>query len=79
MGVKIRLTRKGQKGKPFYRIVAADERAPRDGRFIEVIGTYQPTVDPAVVNIKEDRVEYWKSQGAQFSPTVSSIIKKKQA
>jgi small subunit ribosomal protein S16 len=78
MGVKIRLTRKGQKGRPFYRIVAADERSPRDGRYIEVVGTYQPTTDPEQVTLKTDRLEYWQSQGAKLSDTVANIVKKHQ-
>lgn len=78
MAVKIRLTRKGKKGKPFYRIVATDERSPRDGRYLEVLGTYAPTVDPAQVTLKTERVDYWKSNGAQVSQTVSEILKRQQ-
>ena len=79
MAVKLRLTRKGTKKKPFYRIVAADIEAPRDGKFLEAIGTYDPMQDPAVVTLKQDRVQYWLEQGAQPSTTVKSILKKQSA
>jgi len=70
------LTRKGAKKSPFYRVVVADSEAPRDGRYIEVLGTYDPRKDPAEVKIKEDRLEYWLGTGAQPSDTVRSLIKK---
>ena len=76
MAVKIRLTRKGTKKKPFYRIVAADIEFPRDGRFLELLGTYNPMVDPAVVTLKEDRIKYWLEEGAKPSTTVKSILKR---
>ena len=76
MAVKIRLSRKGAKKKPFYRIVAADIEAPRDGKCLENLGTYNPMVDPAVVTLKEERIKYWLAEGAQTSPTVKSILKK---
>jgi len=76
MPVRIRLTRKGAKKSPFYRVVVADSEAPRDGRFIEVIGTYDPRQDPAEVKIKQDRLELWLGRGAQPSDTVKSLIKK---
>jgi small subunit ribosomal protein S16 len=76
MAVKIRLTRKGTKKKPFYRIVAADVESPRDGRFIETLGTYDPMVDPAKVTLKEERVNYWLNEGAEPSTTVRSLLKK---
>jgi small subunit ribosomal protein S16 len=76
MPVRIRLTRKGAKKSPFYRVVVADSEAPRDGRFIEVLGTYDPRKDPAEVKIKEDRLEYWLGTGALPSDTVRSLIKK---
>jgi len=76
MAVKIRLTRKGTKKKPFYRIVAADVECPRDGRFLELLGTYDPMQDPAVVTLKEDRVKYWLGEGAEPTTTVKSILKK---
>ena len=79
MAVKLRLTRKGTKKKPFYRIVAADIEAPRDGKFLEAIGTYDPMQDPAVITLKQDRVQYWLEQGAQPSTTVKSILKKQSA
>ncbi len=77
MAVKIRLTRKGTKKKPFYRIVAADIECPRDGRFLELLGTYDPMVEPAVVTLKEDRINYWLGEGAKPTPTVQSLLKKK--
>jgi small subunit ribosomal protein S16 len=76
MSVKIRLTRKGTKKKPFYRIVAADIECPRDGKFLELLGTYNPMVEPAVVTLKEDRIKYWIGEGAIPSTTVQSIFKK---
>ena len=76
MSVKIRLTRKGTKKKPFYRIVAADIECPRDGRFLELLGTYDPMVEPAAITLKEDRVQYWLGEGAKPSTTVQSILKK---
>ncbi len=77
MATKIRLTRMGAKKKPFYRIVVADSQSPRDGRFIEIIGNYDPLQDPAVINIKEDRVVEWLSKGAKPSRTVSNLLQKK--
>ncbi|MGX6961306.1 MULTISPECIES: 30S ribosomal protein S16 [Vagococcus] len=76
MAVKIRLKRMGSKRNPFYRIVVADSRSPRDGRFIEVVGTYAPTKNPAEVTIKEDLVLDWLSKGAQPSDTVRNILSK---
>ncbi|OQY01550.1 MAG: 30S ribosomal protein S16 [Desulfobacteraceae bacterium 4572_130] len=76
MSVRIRLTRRGTKKKPFYRIVAADIRAPRDGKFLETLGTYDPMLDPAAVVLKEDRIKYWITKGAIPSTTVNSILKK---
>ncbi len=72
--VRIRLTRRGAKKKPFYRVVAADSRAPRDGRFIEQLGYYDPMKDPHVVKLDLDRVDYWISKGAQPSDTVRHLI-----
>ncbi len=77
MSVRIRLTRKGTKKKPFYRIVAADIESPRDGRFLELLGTYDPMVEPAAITLKEDRINYWLQEGAQPSTTVASILKQK--
>ncbi|WP_462268930.1 30S ribosomal protein S16 [Desulfobacter sp.] len=79
MAVKLRLTRKGTKKKPFYRIVAADIEAPRDGKFLEAVGTYDPMQDPAVITVKQDRVQYWLEKGAKPSTTVKSILKKQSA
>ncbi len=79
MSVKIRLTRKGTKKKPFYRIVAADIEAPRDGKFLEALGTYDPMQDPAVITLKQDRVDYWLGEGAKPTTTVQSILKKQSA
>ena len=76
MAVKIRLTRQGTKKKPFYRIVAADIENPRDGRFLELLGTYDPMVEPAAITLKEDRIKYWLSEGAKPSTTVQSILKR---
>ncbi len=76
MCVKLRLTRKGTKRKPFYRIVAADIESPRDGKFLEALGTYDPMQDPAVIILKEDRINYWLGEGAIPSTTVKSILKK---
>ena len=76
MAVRIRLTRQGTKKRPFYRIVAADVQSPRDGRFLELLGTYNPMTDPAAVTLKEDRVKYWLGEGAKPSTTVQSILKR---
>lgn len=76
MAVKIRLTRQGGKKKPFYRIVVADSEAPRDGSFLEVVGTYNPMAAPAKVELKNDRVNFWLGQGATPSDTVKQILKK---
>ena len=72
--VKLRLKRMGAKKAPFYRIVAADARAPRDGRDIEVIGTYNPTKNPAIVNVDAEKALKWLNNGAQPSDTVRSIL-----
>jgi small subunit ribosomal protein S16 len=76
MPVKIRLARHGAKKRPFYRIVVADSEAPRDGRFLETVGTYNPLYDPAEVNIKSDRIQYWIDKGAIPTDTVKSLIRK---
>ena len=75
MSVRIRLTRKGTKKKPFYRIVAADIEAPRDGKFLEALGTYDPMAEPAIVTLKEERINYWLGEGAKPSTTVQSLFK----
>ena len=76
MAVKIRLRRMGAKKNPFYRIVVADSRYPRDGRFIEEIGTYDPLKTPADVKIDADKAKQWIANGAQPSDTVKDILKK---
>jgi small subunit ribosomal protein S16 len=78
MPVKIRLTRKGAKKRPFYRIVAADSEAPRDGRFLEVLGHYNPQADPAEITIDRDKVNEWIERGAKVSETVRSLLRKKE-
>lgn len=74
--VRIRLQRYGSKKKPFYRIVAADLEAPRNGRFLEILGTYDPLPDPPQVTLKEDRIRYWLSVGAKPSQTVERLLHK---
>ena len=76
MAVKIRLRRMGAKKAPFYRIVVADERYPRDGRFIEEIGSYDPTKNPAAVVVDADKVKQWLGNGAQSTDSVKCILKK---
>lgn len=76
MAVKLRLVRMGAKKAPFYRIVAADSRSPRDGRFIELLGTYDPRTNPAKVTIKEEEVLKWLNNGAQPSDTVRNLLSK---
>lgn len=74
--VKIRLRRMGAKKKPYYRIVVADSRSPRDGRSIEEIGTYNPLTDPAEITVKADRAQEWIKNGAQPTETVRALLKK---
>ncbi|MDE5412994.1 MULTISPECIES: 30S ribosomal protein S16 [Alkalihalobacterium] len=76
MAVKIRLKRMGSKKAPFYRVVVADSRAPRDGRFIEEIGTYNPLTQPAKVEIKEEKALDWMLKGAKPSDTVRNLFSK---
>ncbi|MBR3836937.1 MAG: 30S ribosomal protein S16 [Clostridia bacterium] len=76
MAVKIRLRRMGAKKAPFYRVVVADSRYPRDGRFIEEIGTYNPLMDPPAINIDVEAAKKWISNGAQPTETAKSILKK---
>ncbi len=76
MAVKIRLRRMGAKKAPFYRVVVADSRFPRDGRFIEEIGYFDPTKDPAVVNIDGEKAKQWIANGAQPTDTVKALLKK---
>ena len=75
MAVKMRLKRMGQKKAPFYRIVVADSRSPRDGRFIEEIGYYDPTKDPSVIKVNEELAKKWLSNGAQPTDTVAKLLK----
>ena len=75
MAVKIRLKRMGKKRAPFYRIVVADSRAPRDGKFIEDVGTYDPNQDPSVFNVNEESVKKWLATGAQPTETVGKLLK----
>ena len=74
MAVKIRLRRMGAKKAPFYRVVVADSRSPRDGRFIEEVGTYNPMTEPAQVNLDMEKVEKWIKNGAQPTDTVKKLI-----
>ena len=76
MSVKIRLARHGAKKRPFYRIVVADNECPRDGRFLEKVGTYNPLQDPAVVTLQTERIQYWLQQGAIPTDTVRNLLKK---
>ena len=75
MAVKIRLRRMGQKKATFYRVIVADSRSPRDGRFIEEIGTYDPNQDPSVFNIDEEAAKKWLANGAQPTETVGKLFK----
>ena len=79
MAVKMRLRRMGAKKAPFYRVVVADSRFPRDGRFIEEIGYYDPTKEPPVIKIDADKVQQWISNGAQPTDTVKALLKKSGA
>jgi len=76
MSVKIRLARHGAKKRPFYRIVVADNESPRDGRYLENVGTYNPLKEPVEVSVKKERIRYWMDQGAIPSDTVKSLLKK---
>jgi small subunit ribosomal protein S16 len=77
MAVKLRLTRIGSKKNPIYRVVAADSRSPRDGRFIEIIGRYNPQTDPSTIELDEAKVKDWLDKGAQPSEAVSRLLKAK--
>jgi len=79
MAVRIRLTRKGRKKQPFYRIVVADSQAPRDGKFLDIIGTYDPMQDPAVIRLDTDKLAGWMEKGAKPTGTVKTLIKKNDA
>jgi small subunit ribosomal protein S16 len=76
MAVRIRLSRHGRKKAPFYRLVVADSRSPRDGRFIELLGTYDPMADPAKITVNEERAVYWLTVGATASETARGLLKK---
>ena len=76
--VKIRLTRMGDKKSPFYRIVVADERSPRDGRFIDIVGTYNPLTNPAEIKIDAEKAKQWLKNGAQPTDTVKSLFIQQQ-
>ena len=75
MAVKLRLTRVGSKKNPIYRVVAADSRSPRDGKFLEIVGRYNPQTDPSTIEIDEAKVKAWLSKGAQPSETVAKLLK----
>ena len=75
MAVKIRLSRHGSKKKPFYRVVVADERAPRDGRNLEQVGTYNPLTEPAEIRLDTEKISAWLKKGAKPSPMVAKLIK----
>ena len=74
MAVKLRLMRMGKKKQPTYRVVAAEGRSPRDGRFIEIVGTYQPREDPSVIQLEGERVAHWLNHGAQPTEAVAKLI-----
>ena len=76
MAVKLRLQRHGSKKRPFYRLVAADSKSPRDGRYLEIIGTYDPTKEPVAVKIDEEKAKKWLSVGAQPTNTVKNLFAK---
>ena len=76
MAVRIRLARMGSKKKPFYRLVAADSEAPRDGKFIEQLGYYDPMKDPAVIKVHEDKINFWLEKGARVSDSARALLRK---
>ena len=75
MAVKMRLTRVGSKKNPIYRVVIADSRSPRDGKFIEIVGRYNPQTDPSTIELKEDKVREWLAKGAQPTDSVRKLLK----
>ncbi|MGE5691614.1 MAG: 30S ribosomal protein S16 [Pseudomonadota bacterium] len=75
MAVKLRLTRVGSKKNPIYRVVAADSRSPRDGKFIEILGRYNPQTEPSTIDLDEDKVKDWLSKGAQPTEPVAKLLK----
>jgi len=76
MALRIRLARYGAKKRPFYRIVVSNSEAPRGGRFLDIIGTYDPRQEPAAVSVKEDLLTLWVGRGATFTDTVASLLKR---
>ncbi len=74
MAVKIRLTRMGDKKSPFYRVIVADSRSPRDGKFIDLVGTYNPLTEPAQIKLDHDKITKWLSNGAQPTDTVKALL-----
>jgi small subunit ribosomal protein S16 len=77
MAVKLRLTRVGSKKNPIYRIVAADSRSPRDGKFLEIVGRYNPQTDPSTIELDEEKVKAWLDKGAQPTESVARLLKAK--
>ena len=75
MAVRMRLTRVGSKKNPIYRVVVADQRSPRDGRFIEIVGRYNPQTDPSTIDLDEEKIKGWLGKGAQPSDAVAKLIK----
>jgi small subunit ribosomal protein S16 len=75
MAVKLRLTRVGSKKNPIYRIVAADSRSPRDGKFLEIVGRYNPQTDPSTIEVDEDKVKAWLDKGARPTESVARLLK----
>ena len=78
MAVRMRLTRVGSKKNPIYRVVVADSRSPRDGKFIEIVGRYNPQTEPSIIELNEDKVREWLGKGAQPSNAVARLLKAKQ-
>ncbi len=76
MAVKIRLTRRGTKKRPYYRLIAADSESPRDGKFLEILGSYDPMKDPAQIKVDKDKVNRWLEKGAIVSESAKAILKK---
>jgi small subunit ribosomal protein S16 len=76
MAVRIRLTRLGARKKPYYRLVAANSESPRDGKFLEILGTYDPTKNPALIKLEKEKVSHWLEKGATLSESAKSILKK---
>ena len=76
MAVKIRLARLGAKKKPYYRLVAANSEAPRDGKFLEVLGSYDPMQDPATIKVHKEKIQYWLGKGAMVTESARAILKK---